>query len=183
MGARLRGRTATQRSNKKGSEKVLGRVLGNQARKRHININFLVRLPLGRPPVCPRDKPSLSLGQTRVVPGTNPGFLLILHSGSPVCPRDKPSLSLGQTGDEGRQKKFMYETFMCLFRSLGKGLSEGFLEGGLLWVLQYKRVLRRFSEWGSEKAVSGRCLERPLEDYADLLNGGKRPPPPRFQPY
>ena len=61
-----------------------------QARKRHININFLVRLPLGRPPVCPRDNPGLSLGQTRVfslfytvearfVPGTNP-----------VCPWDKP---------------------------------------------------------------------------------------------
>ena len=69
-----------------------------QARKRHINIIFLVRLPLGRPPVCHRDKPSLSLGQTRwlslgqtrvfslfytveaqFVPGTNP-----------VCPWDKP---------------------------------------------------------------------------------------------
>ena len=43
-----------------------------------------------------------------VAPGTNLGFLLILHSRSPVCPRDKPSLSQGQTGDEGRQKKFMY---------------------------------------------------------------------------
>ena len=32
MGARLRGRTATQRS-KKGSEKVLGRVLGKGSQK------------------------------------------------------------------------------------------------------------------------------------------------------
>ena len=61
-----------------------------QARKRHININFLVRLVLGRPRVCLGDKPGLSLGQTQVfslfytveaglslgqtqfVPGTNP---------------------------------------------------------------------------------------------------------------
>ena len=68
-----------------------------QARKRHININCLVRLLLGRPRECPGDKLSLSLGQSGFVPGTNPGFLLILHKGSPVCPRDKPSLSLGQS--------------------------------------------------------------------------------------
>ena len=69
----------------------------NQARKRHININFLVRLLLGHPGnvpgtnrVCPRDKVGLSQGQTQVfslfytaeaqfVPGTNP-----------VCPWDIP---------------------------------------------------------------------------------------------
>ena len=65
--------------------------LETQARKRHININVLARLPL---------TPGLSWLRPRFVPGTNPGFLLILHSGSPVCPRDK-------TGDEGWQKKFM----------------------------------------------------------------------------
>ena len=32
----------------------------------------------------------MSLEQTSFVPGTNPGFLLILHHGNPVCPRDKP---------------------------------------------------------------------------------------------
>ena len=71
---------------------------GYQARKRHININFLVRLLLGHPGNVPgtKDKPGLSPGQSGFVPGTNPGFLLILHSGSPVCPLDKPSLSLGQ---------------------------------------------------------------------------------------
>ena len=51
-------------------------------RKRRVNINFLVRLPLG---------------ETHFAPGTGPGFRLILHSGSPICPRDKPSLSLGQS--------------------------------------------------------------------------------------
>ena len=51
----------------------------------------------GTNPVCPWDKPSLSLGQALVVPGTNQGFLLILHSGSP---RAKPSLSLGQRAAE-----------------------------------------------------------------------------------
>ena len=67
----------------------------HQARKRHININFLVRLLLGHPGnvpgtnrVCPWDKLGLSQGQTQVfflfytaeaqfVPGTNP-----------VCPWD-----------------------------------------------------------------------------------------------
>ena len=62
---------------------------------------------LGTPRECPRDKPGLSPGQSGFVPGTNPGFLLILHSGSPVCPWDKPSLSLGHSGDEGRQTEFM----------------------------------------------------------------------------
>ena len=52
---------------------------------------------LGTPPECPRDKPGLSPGQSGFVPGTNPGFLLILHSGSPVCPWDIPSLSLGHS--------------------------------------------------------------------------------------
>ena len=85
----------------------------NQARKRHININVLVRLHLGRPPVCPWDKPGLSQGQTQVVPGTNRAFLFILHSGSPVCPWDKPGLSLEQTGGEWRQQKFMCQMFMC----------------------------------------------------------------------
>ena len=57
-------------------------------KKKHININFLVRLPLGRPW-------DLSHGQTGFVPGT-----------SPLCPRDprfssyfpqwKPSLSMRQ---------------------------------------------------------------------------------------
>ena len=66
-------------------------------------------------PVALGTTPGLSLGQTGVVPGTNRGFLLILHSGSPVCPWDKPGLSLGQTGGEWRQKKFMCQMFMCLF--------------------------------------------------------------------
>ena len=50
-----------------------------QARKRHININVLVRLVLGRPRVCPWDKPRVS------------------YCGSPAFPWDEPSLSLGQT--------------------------------------------------------------------------------------
>ena len=74
-----------------------------QARKRHININFLVRLLLGHPGnvpgtnrVCPRDKVGLSHGQTQVsflfytaeaqfVPGTNP-----------VCPWDIPGTKGGR---------------------------------------------------------------------------------------
>ena len=48
--------------------------------------------------VCPWDKVGLS-------PGTNPGFLLILHSGSPVRPWDKPSLSQGHSGDKGAAER------------------------------------------------------------------------------
>ena len=52
-------------------------------------------------------------------PGINPGFLLIFHSGSPA----NPGLSLGQTRAcpwdkpraKGRQRKFMWKEFMCLF--------------------------------------------------------------------
>ena len=43
----------------------------------------------------PRNVPGKN--RAHFVPGANPGFLLILRSGSPVCPRDKPSLSLGQS--------------------------------------------------------------------------------------
>ena len=35
-------------------------------------------------------------------------------------------------------------------------------------VLQSERVLRRVLRRGSEKGVSGRCLERPLGEYARL---------------
>ena len=64
-----------------------------QASKRHININFFVRLVLGRPRDCPGDFTGFVPGTNPVKPGTNPGFLLILHSGSPIS----PGLSPGQT--------------------------------------------------------------------------------------
>ena len=84
-----------------------------QASKRHININFLVRLLLGRPRDCPWDKPGLSLGQTHFVPGIKPGFLLILHNGSPVCPRDKPSLSLRQSrGRRAAEKVYVLKVYV-----------------------------------------------------------------------
>ena len=51
--------------------------------------------------------PGLSQKQTRFVPGTNPGFPLILHSGNWVCPREKPGLSLGKTLDRRATEKFM----------------------------------------------------------------------------
>ena len=54
----------------------------------------------------------------------------------------------------------------------GRGSQKGSEKGGLLWVLQSKRVLRRVLRRGSEKAISRRCLERPLEECAPL---GVRP--------
>ena len=64
----------------------------SQARKRHIN-TFLSGWSWDDPRFVPGISPGLSLGQTRWKPGTKPGFLLILHSGSPA----NPGLSLGQT--------------------------------------------------------------------------------------
>ena len=40
-------------------------------------------------PVALGTTPDLSQGQTQFVPGTNPGFLLVFHSGSPVCPSER----------------------------------------------------------------------------------------------
>ena len=57
--------------------------------KRHMNISVLVRVPLR---------------QARDCPGTNSGFLLILHNGSPVCPRD-----------EGQQKSLCVKSLCALF--------------------------------------------------------------------
>ena len=79
---------------------------GFQGRKRHININFLVRLVLGQARV-------FSLLYTvetrfhRVCPGTNPAW------------------------DEGRHRKFMWKMFMCLFRSLSATPRSHFLYGFL----------------------------------------------------
>ena len=65
-------------------------------------------------------------------------------------------------------------------RVLGKGSGEGFwgrvlrrvLKRGLAVGFAVKRVLRRVLRRGSEKGVSRRCPERPLEEYAPL---GVRP--------
>ena len=81
-----------------------GHVSGKKKAHKH---KLFGPVALGTPRECRRDKPGLSPGQSGFVPGTNPGFLLILHSGSPVCPWDKPSLSRGHSGDERRQAEFM----------------------------------------------------------------------------
>ena len=105
-----------------------------QARKRHININFLVRLLLGHPGnvpgtnrVCPRDKVGLSQGQTQVfsllytveaqfVPGTNP-----------VCPSDIP-------GTKGGRKSLCVKSLCAFFVPyFGHKMSHSFY---LSWCLQ-----------------------------------------------
>ena len=126
-----------------------------QARKRHININFFVRLVLGRPQVCPGDF-------TGFVPGTNPvkiwdksglspyftqwkpDFPGFVPGTNPVCPWDNP-------GDEGRHRKFMWKKFMCLFRSLvcvcvqtrGIAKTSGFTRGVCKnrWLLKFRGFL------------------------------------------
>ena len=80
-------------------------------KKRHININFFVRLVLGQPRVCPGvftgfvpgrnpmktwDKPGFSPYFTQ----WKPDFTGFVPGTNPVCPWDNP-------GDEGRHRKFM----------------------------------------------------------------------------
>ena len=59
-----------------------------------------------------------------------------------------------------------------LGRVLGRGPQKGSEKGGCYGFYSKKRALRRVLRRGSEKAVSRRCLERPLEEYAPL---GVRP--------
>ena len=49
--------------------------------------------------------------------GTNPGFLKMFHTRSPVWPWDKPK-------SKGSKKRFKFQMFMCLCRSLWKQHSE-----------------------------------------------------------
>ena len=82
----------------------------SQARKRHINMNFFVRLLLGRLRECPGDKPGLSLGQNGFVPGTNPGFSLFYTAEAQFVPGTKPSLSLGQPWGRRAAEEFTVGT-------------------------------------------------------------------------
>ena len=99
--------------------------------KRHININFLVRLVLARPevcsrdnPVCPWDEPSLSLGQTQV-------FLLILHSGSQVSPLGQAQFVPGTfVGSKGGTKSLGVKSLCAFFaRYISGGRPRGYPSG------------------------------------------------------
>ena len=65
---------------------------------------------LGTTPVCPGDFTGSSLGQIRWKLGTNPGFLLILHSGSPA--------NLGRTRGTNPGLKGGTESYVRLFLAL-----------------------------------------------------------------
>ena len=96
----------------------------SQARKRHININFFVRLVLdftgfvpGTSRVCPRDKSGENLGQPQ-------GFSLFytvearFHR---VCPRDKPGLSLGQSRGRREAQEVYVKKSLCAFFPISGG--------------------------------------------------------------
>ena len=88
----------------------------SQARERHININFFVRLVLGRPRVCPGDFTGFVLGTNPVKTSDKPGFSPYFHSGSPISPGlslDKPGLSLGQSrGRRAAQKVYVKKVYV-----------------------------------------------------------------------
>ena len=112
-----------------GTPGVPLRIGNGQARKRHININFFVRLVTvftgfvpGTNPVCPWDKSGENRDKPRNSPYSTqwkPDFTGFVPGTSPVCPRDNP-------GDEGRHRKFMWKKFMCLFRSLNGVGKQGY---------------------------------------------------------
>ena len=75
---------------------------------------------------CLWDKPTLSQGQTQVFPGT---FYTVeaqfVPGTNPICPWDDP-------GDEGRQKKFVCQQFMCLFAHYFRFQASTHVSGQLL---------------------------------------------------
>ena len=85
-----------------------------QARERHINMNFLVWLALGRPWVCPRDKLRFSHSftvETQLVPGTT----WFVPGTSPVFLRDKP-------GSKGSRKSSCAKRLHAFLRTLSSCL-------------------------------------------------------------
>ena len=86
-------------------------VYGSGKQKAHKH-KFFGPVALGTPGECPRDKPGLSPGQSGFVPGTNPGFLLILHSGSPVCPWDKPVCPGDIPGTKGGRQSLRVKRYV-----------------------------------------------------------------------
>ena len=84
---------------------------GIQARKRHININFFVRLVLGRPRVCPRDFTAFVPGTNSVKTSYKPGFSPYFTQWKPGKPRDKPGFVLGPKGGT----ESLCEKSLCAF--------------------------------------------------------------------
>ena len=83
-----------------------------QARKRHTNVKFLVRLPLGRSRVCLRGKAGLSLGQT---PGTHPCFLLICTVEAQFVPGTNRVCPWTNPGSKGGRKSLGVKSLCAFF--------------------------------------------------------------------
>ena len=90
-----------------------------QARKRHININFVVRLVLGRPRVCPDDftgfVPGTNLVKTWDKPGFSPYFTQWKPGKPGFVPGTNPGLSPGiNPGSKGGTES-LCEKSSCVF--------------------------------------------------------------------
>ena len=96
---------------------VFSRAPKSQARKRHINVTFFVRLVLGRPRVCPGDFTGFVPGTNRVKPWDKPGFSPYFTQWKPgkpgFVPGTNPGLSLGQTwGRRAAQKVYVKKIYV-----------------------------------------------------------------------
>ena len=137
----------------------------DQARKRHININFVVRLVLGRPRVFSlfytveaRQTRGLSQGQTQFVPGTIPGTKGGTES---LCEKSlcaffqkNPRVHkiFVRNSGAGNGCANSMDTWKNCVLSAGKPLSIKFLVlgGGVFWVLGGGGGKCRFYFYGRE---------------------------------
>ena len=129
------------------------------------------------PCVLQRDnKPASTPASTPMLPAPPPALFWNSHFGVlPTLSQDHAKFSLGarlrgRTATQ-RSKIRVQRRFWEGFR--GRGSQKGSETGAFFYgFYSKKRVLRRVLRRGSEKAVSRRCLERPLGEYAPL---GVRP--------
>ena len=95
----------------------------SQARKRPHKHKHLVRLSLGQPRGCPRDKDDPGPVPTHFLPGTRPVcpwykrrvLLLILHSGSPACPLGQARFFPGTNRGRTVAEKSLCVKRLCAF--------------------------------------------------------------------
>ena len=100
-------------------------------------------------------------------------LIFFTYGGGTVSKKDQTHFQLGARLRVVRQHSVLRRVLRrCWEGFWGRVFSEGFWEGGLLWVLLKKRFWEGFSEGVLRRGVSTRCLERPLGEYAPL---GVRP--------
>ena len=118
-------RKGPKKNTRKGKLRATNGMRGESTRtsgkkKAHKQKKFCCPVGLGTTPgFVPGISPGLSLGQIRWKSGTNPGFLLILHTGSlakpGLSPGTNPALPLGQPRGPKGGTESLCEKSLCAF--------------------------------------------------------------------